>query len=290
LPAGGGGNEQKPLPVARSWLPGRQASAREAPGKVLIVDDDAGGYSEALAENLPACRFTLEACPEAARRYFLSTPLDLVLLCHSNRICCLDWLPFSKSQRPSVTVIVVTVRGSEELAIQSFWHVGIDYFRKPFDLDELQTSIWAALEIRRRCSEGGTPQLPTGLQRSLRCLESSFNAPVRLDDVACGAGMSVSCFARYLKKQTGMSFTVYLNSMRVARARELLRPSFDSMLQIALACGFCTSRASTGCSGRSQPSRQEFAAENTYSSPLRFFHLGPSSSVRLLWRCSTRAG
>jgi len=208
------------------------------PGRVLIVDDDAGGYSEALAENLPACRFTLEACPEAARRYFLSAPLDLVLLCHSDRICCLDWLPFCKSQRPSISVIVVTERGSEELAVQSFRHGAIDYFRKPFDLDELQTSIRAVLEIRRRGREGGTPQLPTGLQRALRYLEASFNAPVRLDDVAREAGMSVSCFARYLKKQTGMSFTAYLNSMRVAKARELLRTSSDSMLQIALACGF----------------------------------------------------
>ena len=35
-----------------------------------------------------------------------------------------------------------------------------------------------------------------------------------------------------------MTFTAYLNSMRIARAKELLQADHAPMLQIALACGF----------------------------------------------------
>lgn len=50
--------------------------------------------------------------------------------------------------------------------------------------------------------------------------------------------MSLTCFERYLKNQTGLTFVAYLNSLRIAKARDLLQHSGLSMLQIALTCGF----------------------------------------------------
>lgn len=211
---------------------------RSSPGRILLLDEESGEYRQALAETLSTCQFTLEACPETARRLFLSSPFDLVLLAHSDRIRCLDWLRLFKSLRPSVSVIVITACGCEELAVQAFRHGAIDYFRKPLDLAALELSIRAVLEFRRKHKESEMPQPEGRLHKALRYIESNFHTPISLDRAAREAGMSVSCFARHLKQLTGNTFVAHLNGLRVARSKELLQANRSPMLQVALACGF----------------------------------------------------
>lgn len=217
-----------------------KASPQEqsSPGRILIVDEKTGDYQQALAETLPNCRFVLEACPETARRLFLSSPFDLVLLAHSDLIPCLDWLPLFKSLRPSVSVIVITSRGCEELAVQAFRHGAIDYFGKPLDLAALELSIRAVLGYRRKHNENEIPQPAGGLLRALRYIEANFHTPISLARAAREAGMSISCFERHLKELTGKTFVAHLNGLRVAKAREMLQANRAPMLQVALACGF----------------------------------------------------
>lgn len=207
-------------------------------GRILMVDEEGDVSRQALALSFPNCHFTLEDCPETARQLFLSSPFDLVILSHTERCSCLEWLPLFKFLRPSVSVIVTTDCGCEDLAVQAFRLGAIDYFSKPFELEELETSIRAVLEIRKKFADSGKPLPIGGLQRALRYMESNFHEPMTLDRAAGEAGMSVSCFERYLKNQTGMTFTAFLNSLRIARAKELLQADHAPMLQIALACGF----------------------------------------------------
>lgn len=217
-----------------------QSLPKEAafPGRILIVDEEGARYVEFLAAVLPGCRFMVAADPEAARRHFLSSPTDLVILDHSSVTSCLELLLAFKSLRPSIPVIVVTSCGSEELAVEVFRRGAIDYFRKPFEMDELELTVRAALEFQRKRKEKEAPQPLNGIQRALRYIEARFNGSLSLSEVAREASMSVSCFERHLKKQTGMAFTAFVNTLRVAKAKEMLKKENCSMLQIGLACGF----------------------------------------------------
>lgn len=208
------------------------------PGRILIVDEAGDIYRQAFAGSLPHCQFIHQDSPDKARQTLLSSPFDLVILSHTQRSSCIEWLPLFKSLRPSVSVIVTTTCGCEELAVQAFRLGAIDYFSRPFEVDELVLSIRAVLEIRRRFAASGTPLPAGGLQRALRHMETNFHEPMTLDRAAGEAGMSISCFERYLKSQTGMTFTTYLNCLRITRAKELLLTDHTPMLQIALACGF----------------------------------------------------
>jgi YesN/AraC family two-component response regulator len=208
------------------------------PGRILIVDEEGENYGDRLAASLPECRFTVLACPKTATRHFLSFPTDLVILNHSPGVSCLELLPAFKSSRPSVPVVVVTGCGSEDLAVQAFRHGAIDYFRKPVDLQGLELTVRAMLEFRRKRGEDELPQQVSGIQRALRYVEENYRVQLKLEQVAQVAEMSISCFERHLKRRAGMSFTAYVNGLRVARAGELLQRTSFSMLQIALACGF----------------------------------------------------
>jgi AraC-like DNA-binding protein len=208
------------------------------PGRILIVDEEGEDYGQALASILPGCRITVVACPTMAKRHFLSSPTDLVVLNHSPGVSCLELLPAFKICHPSVPVVVVTGCGSEDLAIEAFRHGAIDYFRKPFDFRDLELTLRAILEFRRKRKEKEHSQPVGGIQKALLFIEANFHSSLRLDQVARQVGMSVSCFERHLKKQKGMTFVAYVNNLRVARARELLQVTSATMLEIALSCGF----------------------------------------------------
>ena len=66
----------------------------------------------------------------------------------------------------------------------------------------------------------------------------NFHLHLSLAQVAAEAGMSISCFERHLRQKTGMNFTSYVNCLRIAKAKELIRADHASLLKIALACGF----------------------------------------------------
>jgi AraC-like DNA-binding protein len=216
----------------------RKLSRTAFPGRILIVDEEWERYAKSLATILPECRFTLMACPNAAKRHFLSSPIDLVILDHSPQFSCFELLSAFKLFRPSVPVVVVTDCGSEDLAVQAFRHGAIDYFRKPFDVRDLESTVRAMLEFRRKRKEKEPPQPVSGIQRAMRFIEGNFRCQMKLEQAANKAGMSISCFERHLKQRTGMSFTAYVNGLRIARARELLGKTSASMLQVALTCGF----------------------------------------------------
>lgn len=213
-----------------------QASA--IPGRILVVDEEGSACGDALAATLPECHFVMVPCPKTAKRFFLSSPSDLVIVNHSPGVSCLELLSAFKSMRPSVPVVVVTGHGSEELAVQAFRYGAIDYFKIPIDVRDLELTVRAALEFRRKRWEDEVSQQPDGIRKALRFVEENLAMPLRLEQAADRAGMSVSCFERHLKRKIGMSFTVYVNGLRVTRAMELLQGTRLSMLKIALSCGF----------------------------------------------------
>ncbi|MDD2320938.1 MAG: helix-turn-helix domain-containing protein [Geobacteraceae bacterium] len=212
--------------------------AKLYPGRILIVDGKGNHYDKILASNLPECQFICEVNPEIARRIFLSSPIDLVIMNHSPSLSCLKLLPAFKLARPSVSVIVVTNCGSEELAVQVFRQGAIDYFRMPVDINSLELAIRAVLEFQRTRKEKKSPQALSGIQRAILYIKANYTNPLSLSRVAREASMSISCFERHLKKQTGMTFTEFVNAQRVAKAKEMIRKENFSMMQIALVCGF----------------------------------------------------
>lgn len=80
------------------------------------------------------------------------------------------------------------------------------------------------------------------MREALDYLEEHWSRPITLEEAARQAHMSVYHFSRTFKHTTGMSLPSYLNSIRVDRAEELIRTSDQTMLDIALECGFTNVR------------------------------------------------
>lgn len=65
-----------------------------------------------------------------------------------------------------------------------------------------------------------------------------FNEKILLDDVAIYSNLSKSYLIRLFKKNTGKTFSAYLNSYRIYKAKEMLDDGNGSILEISANCGF----------------------------------------------------
>lgn len=69
-------------------------------------------------------------------------------------------------------------------------------------------------------------------------VNTHFQEPIPLDEIADKAGMTVPAFCRFFKKSTGKTFTKLVNEYRVVHATKLLAESDMSITDVCFECGF----------------------------------------------------
>lgn len=203
--------------------------------QILLIDSDAVNYHHRLIATLGDCNIILEADRQKACSFFFRHHVDLVIIEHSEDEPAIELLRVLRFVAPSVPVIILAQNGSEEVAVSMFRNGASDYVKKPFPLDELKERIVAVLQRRPR----GSPTSHNALTKALHYINSNYPLPLRQETVARHAGVSVSSLARLFKKGLGVTFNVYLNKVRLARAIEMMQGSPDyTITEVAFACGF----------------------------------------------------
>jgi AraC-like DNA-binding protein len=141
-----------------------------------------------------------------------------------------------KGNTPPVLDLSVTSEGGEEMGPRVVSSSDRNFIRKPFLKDSL-----LGTETERE------PKLPPAtvtngqyhkIQKAVRFVNDNYRTDISRD-AACGlAGMSPSHFSRIFRKVMGISYQEYVNSMRITKAKELLRTSPQSIAEIAAYLGF----------------------------------------------------
>ncbi|KAB1438455.1 response regulator [Candidatus Galacturonibacter soehngenii] len=83
-------------------------------------------------------------------------------------------------------------------------------------------------------------QLPVRLAKQY--IQENYQKQLMLEEVAEATNLSPSYLSTIFKKELGISFTDYLISLRMEKAKELLKTTNDSILQIAEQTGYSDSR------------------------------------------------
>ena len=121
------------------------------------------------------------------------------------------------------------------------------YFQAPWMPRERVRSVMRLLELfaRQMCESAWRIRtLEAGQERPVirrgRALvdERFRDSQLKLADAAASAGLSVAHFSHVFHKETGVTFTRYVQSRRVGEARRLLGGSGQSITEICFACGF----------------------------------------------------
>jgi AraC-like DNA-binding protein len=207
--------------------------------QILLIDSDAGKYYQSLIAAVRNCRVIVEKNKQRACEFFFRNNIDLVLLNHTPDEPCTDLLRVLRFVAPSVPVIIVTADGSEGLAVSVFRNGARDYLKKPLNIAELGNSIEAALGRKNALYIELFSPSTDGINKAIHYINGNYCLPLKLTRVAREAGMSVSCLERAFKKKLGVTFSMYLNKVRIARAIQMLEQGIGfSIGEIAFACGF----------------------------------------------------
>jgi AraC-like DNA-binding protein len=79
-------------------------------------------------------------------------------------------------------------------------------------------------------------------QRIFEYIDTNFNNKMKLGEVAREFHFNEWYFSKYFKKISGTTFTKYLNSIRINKAKAMLRESEMKITEISARCGYETIR------------------------------------------------
>ncbi len=122
---------------------------------VLVVDDDAG-VRYTLREILSSDGIEVDEAEDgvAALARFEASPVPLVIAdLRMPRMDGMELLRRLSARAPAPRVVLITAHGSERQAVEAMKAGAWDYFRKPFENDELLAVVRRALEAVRLASE-----------------------------------------------------------------------------------------------------------------------------------------
>ena len=111
---------------------------------------------------------------------------------------------------------------------------------QPLDIDRIEGSISAslkqAIQLREEKSKGKYQNV---LQNAVQYMEENFaDENLTLNKVACVANVSANHFSAMFSQKMGQTFIEYLTSLRMHRAKELLRCTDKRSGEIALEVGY----------------------------------------------------
>ncbi len=80
--------------------------------------------------------------------------------------------------------------------------------------------------------------IPHAVQTAIRIVEQDFASPLTLESVAAECAVHPQYLGRIFTKHTGERFNRMLNRIRIEHAKQLLRKTDYTVLEIALLCGY----------------------------------------------------
>ncbi len=76
------------------------------------------------------------------------------------------------------------------------------------------------------------------VKKAVDYIRAHFQENIALETVAAHVGLNASYFSSSFKKNVGLSFRDYVNSVRIEEAKTLMRNTDYSLANIAVAVGF----------------------------------------------------
>lgn len=153
-----------------------------------------------------------------------------------------------------IPIVLLTARADASSRMEGLSRGADEYIAKPFDRQELEIRLRNLLENRRRLqARYASLPLPPASEDPELILEDAFLLKIRdvveahlsdadfeMPQLERALGMSRSQIFRKVKALTNQSPTLFIRSVRLHKAKELLQSSKLSVAEVAYEVGFTT--------------------------------------------------
>jgi AraC-like DNA-binding protein len=160
-----------------------------------------------------------------------------------------------KKASPGTIVVLVAENSSEDAVIEAFHAGARRYLKKPVTVAQLRRVAEGLLCLRCEAQEERRPFLeasekdralpgdvssghPANLLRAAQYIVENLSEPLDLESCARAGNLSKYQFCRAFHKHFGMAPINFIRSLRVSRAKELLRRDNLNITEVALYVGF----------------------------------------------------
>ncbi len=153
-----------------------------------------------------------------------------------------------------VPIILLTAKSDKDSKLEGLGLGADDYLTKPFDSDELLARIKNLIETRKMLQEkfgAGASVLHKEERPKLSCLDEQFlnrilvvieehiaEEDFSIEEFGKDVGMSRSQIHRKLKALTGKSTSLYLRTVRLAKAKQMIEAKKGNISEISYQVGF----------------------------------------------------
>ncbi|HEX9253651.1 MAG TPA: ATP-binding protein, partial [Ignavibacteriaceae bacterium] len=160
----------------------------------------------------------------------------------------------SDQKTSHIPIILLTAKSGQENKIEGLETGADDYLTKPFDAKELHIRINNLINLRKKLQEiYGTEKITsvTKSKHKLKAIDAQFmerllkvieehisEEEFTIENFGHEVGMSRSQMFRKIKALTGKSCSVYLRSVRLAKAKIMLQNREATVSEIAYSVGF----------------------------------------------------
>jgi len=203
---------------------------------ILVIDPSERKWDPGEFASLGPCEVVCASDPAEGVGHFIHNLFDVSILCMDDQKQCIDIIRFFKSVRPAFSVIVISDHSSEDFVISALRADAWDFFKEPAEQAEIVDSIRQALQFQYDGRWGEEAEHP--IWKALNYINEHLTDQITLEETAKECGMSLSCFQRAFKREVGMTFNKYVNTIRISKARQLLHENSKTMSEIAFACGY----------------------------------------------------
>ena len=203
---------------------------------ILVIDPSERKWDSAVFASLGPCEVVHAADPAEGVGHFIHNIFDVSILCMNDQKQCIDIIRFFKSVRPAFPIIVISDHSSEDFVISALRADAWDFFKEPADMAEIVDSVQQAIQFKFDGRWAGKTENP--IWRAIKYINEHLTDHITLEETARECGMSLSCFQRAFKREVGMTFNKYVNTIRISKARQLLHENNKTMSEIAFACGY----------------------------------------------------
>jgi AraC-like DNA-binding protein len=203
---------------------------------ILVIDPSNRKWDAGVFASLGPCEVVCATDPAEGVGHFLHNLFDVSILCSDDQKKCMDIIRFFKSARPAFPIIVISDHSSEDFIISALRADAWDFFKEPAEQADIADSVRQALQFQFDGRWGEEAEHP--IWRALNYITEHLTEHITLEETARECGMSLSCFQRAFKREVGMTFNKYVNTLRISKARQLLHENNKTMSEIAFACGY----------------------------------------------------
>jgi YesN/AraC family two-component response regulator len=218
---------------------------------VLIIADaeDAGVYRSLQLNGVRLEQCALGDAIDCLKR----EKADVIVLDCGNRV----WTGLSTMRQireayEDIPIIFLTDMSSEDAAINALKMGAREYFKKPVNIVELKQALGHLLKIKPAgdsCHPGAgahstsrvnsfTSDKPQNIQDVVAFIEANLWSPLELAMLAEKAHLSKFHFCRFFKRHIGMNPMKFVASLRIERAKELLKKQDLTVSSVANEVGF----------------------------------------------------